>query len=350
MAENKAGTREKIKTVLQKIAFFFLHNWPWKLLSLFLAVCLWSALITSDDTLTREKVFNDVSINVLNGDTLRRNGLIIVSGLENLPTVRLQVNVPQRAYAGVTAANYNVRVDLSKVTGTGIQKLPIIASSTSAYGSVAEISMDSITVEVEEYSTRSRIPVRLNVSGSAPEGFYAGDARVDPSYVSISGPTSLINTVVRCVADYSMSMITPRYGLERTAVPFRLINAVGEEIDQTLITVTSESVNLDSMTVEQMLYTAKELVINTTDLLTGSPAAGYVVKRISAEPSVLTAAGTEHLISQLNELHLIEYIDQAIDISGSTATLHRSIRLSRSTDIAHLSSDTILLTVEIVKE
>lgn len=59
-----------------------IHNWGWKLLSFLLAVCLWAGLITQDPNLTRERRFTDVPITLTNQETLRRNGLIVLSGLE----------------------------------------------------------------------------------------------------------------------------------------------------------------------------------------------------------------------------------------------------------------------------
>ena len=341
-----------LRSLGQKLLFLLTHNWQWKLISLLIAVCLWSGLITQDGSLTREKIFSDVSLNVLNADTLRRNGYIIVSGLDNLPSVRMRVDVPQRVYNSVTAANYNVRVDLSRIREAGEQKLNVIATSSTTYGTVTEISVATITVQVEKYVTINRIPVRLNVSGEAPEGFYASDARVDPSYVVISGPESLAGSVVRCVADYNMSILTPVSGTERTAVPFRLVDANGNEVDRSLIDVTSESVLLSSMVVEQTLYKAKTLVINTTDLTAGKPADGYVIKRITTEPSMLTVAGTDQFMSTLNELHLVEYLDadQFINVTGATDEIKRKIRLVKNDNIAYFSSDTILVVVEIAAE
>ena len=46
------------------------HNLGWKLLALFLAVALWAGLITQDPTLTREKTFSDVQVNITGSDTL----------------------------------------------------------------------------------------------------------------------------------------------------------------------------------------------------------------------------------------------------------------------------------------
>ena len=336
-----------LKKILKKTAAFLTHNWQWKLLSLVVAVCLWSGLITQDDTLTREKIFTDVVINVTNADTLRRNGFIIVSGLDNLPTVRIRADVPQKNYNTVSASNYNLRVDLSRVREPGEQTLQVLSSSSSNYGSVTDISVESVTVQVDEYITRSRIPVRLNTTGSIPAGFYAGEAQVDPAYVVVSGPKSLIENVVRCVADYDLSMLSSQSGTERTAVPFRLVDGNGEDMDSALIDVTSQSVSLDSIIVSQTLYTKKTLVINTSDLTVGTPAEGYVIRRVSAEPATLLAAGKDLYIESLGELHLAEFTDQQIDVSGMSTSVTRNISLLKPSDIVHFSSDSVIVTVEI---
>ena len=336
-----------VKQLLNKFIALFTHNWPWKLLSLVLAICLWSGLITQDGSLSREKVFTDVPISAVNADTLRRNGFIIVSGLDDLPTARLTVDVPQKNYNTVTAGNYNLRVDLSRIREAGEQTLPVLSSSTSTYGTVTSISVESITVQVEEYVSRSRIPVRLNSAGMLPSGFYGSDPQVDPSFVMVSGPKSLVDSVVRCVADYNLSAVTPSSGTERTAVPFRLLDSAGEEISSSLIDVTSQSVSLDSITVSQTLYIAKSLVINTADLVTGVPQEGCSIKRISAEPATVVAAGKDAFINSLNELHIAEYIDQPIDVSGMGATLTRNVSLIKPSDIVYFGNDTIMITVEI---
>ena len=100
----RPSLRKALKGAPQRLWRLIYHNWPWKLLALFLALCLWAGLITQDPTLTRERVFTDVTVSVVGADTLRRNsGLIVLSGLEdeNL-TARLRVDVPQREYNTVT--------------------------------------------------------------------------------------------------------------------------------------------------------------------------------------------------------------------------------------------------------
>ena len=258
--------------------------------------------------------------------------------------------MPQKNYNNISAYNYNLRIDLSRIRDTGEQTLPVQFSSSTTYGTVTESSIESVTVQVEEYITRSRIPVRLNATGTVPSGFYAGDPQVDPSFVVVSGPKSLVEKVVRCIADYDLSILSPVSGTERTAVPFRLVDINGNEIDSSLIEVTSESVSLDSISVSQTLYTEKSLVINTSDLSVGTPAAGYVIKRISAEPATLQVAGSDLFINSLNEFHLVEFTDQQIDVSSLNTTVTRNISLNKISDISHYSSETIMVTVEIAQE
>ena len=151
----RPSLRKALKGAPQRLWRLIYHNWPWKLLALFLALCLWAGLITQDPTLTRERVFTDVTVSVVGADTLRRNsGLIILSGLEdeNL-TARLRVDVPQREYNTVTASNYNPRVDLTRITEAGEQTLRINTTSTSTYGTVRSISPETITVVVDQFVT-----------------------------------------------------------------------------------------------------------------------------------------------------------------------------------------------------
>ena len=94
-------------------------------------------------------------------------------------------------------------------------------------------------------------------------------------------------------------------------------------------------------------FREKSLVINTSDLVVGVPAEGYHIRRISAEPATLNAAGRDPLISSLNELHLAEYTDQQIDVTGLDTTITRNVSLNKTGDIVHYSADTVMVTVEI---
>ena len=326
-----------------------LHNWRWKLLSLMIAILLWGGLITQDDSLTREKTFSDVSISVTNAETLRRNGYIVVDGLDALPTLKMRVDVPQRVYNTVTSSNFNPRIDLSKIKAAGEQTVNVSYTSTTTYGIVTDISVDSVTLQVEEYISRSRIPVRLNVIGTLADNLFASTPSTDPLYVTVSGPRSHVESIVRCIVDYDLSLVS-NTGNERTAVPFKLVDAQGNVIDASLIEVTSESVLLDTILVEQNIYASKTLPINTVEITTGTPAGGYVIKSITVEPSSITVAGLNQWLEASDAFKLADFITEKISIEGASSTIHRSVRIVKNANTAHFSHDTLLVTIEIAAE
>lgn len=337
--DKTATAGELLKTVGRLVAY----RWPWKLLSIFLAVLLWGGLISQNTSLTREKNFQDVAINIINKDALQREGLIVVSGLEDLQPIRMRVDVPQRVYDTVTPSNYNVRVDLSRITDTGTQKLPVIYTSNTTYGNVTWLSVSEITVEVDNYITRRRIPVQLNETGTIPAGFFSTTPSVDPAMVNISGPRSIIQNVVRCVATYNNSLLSPAARTQFNAVPFKLYDNNDNAITSNLVEVTSESILLDSLLVEQTLYRLQPIAINRSGITTGQPAEGYVVTDIKIDPAMLNVAGSNELMETLTLLD----VDAPIDISGASDTLIRSVKVKRPEEAYHMSANAVYVTITI---
>ena len=327
------------------------HNWGWKLGCLIAAIFLWSGLIMQDGTLVRSKVFNDVTISVLNEDTLMRNGYTVVSGLdaEALSGLRMRVDVPQRVYETVQAANYNARIDLSRIRGTGKQTVQVLTTSSTTYGTVVDLSVNSIEVEVEEYVTRSRIPVRVSTTGKVQDGWYAAAATADPIYVAIAGPKSLVDSVVRCVVPYDLSELTYSAGTDRIALPFVLEDRQENEIPQDRITVTplNTSVRIDTITVEQTFYELVTLPVDVESLVSGKPANGYRIVSIDVEPSQVRAA-----FSDQTDLSAIESIRTSApaDIRGLSETRTFNVGLLRPTDAKYIGVTAVTVTVEIEPE
>lgn len=337
-SENRLAVRRFFKALT--------HRWGWKVSSLLIALALWAGLITQNDSLMREKVFTNVPVNIVNAAALQRNGLIVVDGLDDLGDVRIRVDVPQRNYTNVTAANYNVRIDLSQITRAGEQQVNLTSTSTSTYGAVTDISVKQVTVKVEEYVTRSRIPVRVEASGAAPEGFYTTSASVDPAMVTISGPESVVSSVARCVALYDMSLLQPIAGTERTAAPFMLYDRNNVEVDRSLVTVTNESVVMDSIIIEQTLYPSITVSLEKIGVVKGKPAKGYRVESVTVSPESIRIAGAD-LGSALGETF---YLAGAVDITGANESLTRSLSIMRPSGVVYMSTDVANVTVRIVPD
>lgn len=340
----QAPQNNKWKEILQTLLRVLRNNWPFKLLALLISIALWSGLITQDPNLTRERVFEDVKITIAGTDAIKRNGMIVTTNLEEvLGTARLEVDVPQMRYDAAAGGFFNVRVDLSRVTETGPQELKILTTNSATYGNVTSVTPQSVQIEVEEYITRSRIPVNVNAAGTMPEGYYAGTAQPDPPLVAVSGPKSLVDKIVQAEAVLELSGMPRREGNVRTAAPFYLLDEEGNRVESPLLSVTSESVLLDSVVVEQYIYSAKEMRISDLSIIAGKPADGYEIKSVSFTPDVVKAAGRATNLDLLDTL----YASSTVDVNEKTESFQQQLKVRRPTELIYLSADTITVEVEI---
>ncbi len=330
--------------ILRRIKKAMLNNWGWKLLCVGLAVLLWASIVSQDTNLTREKVIRNVPITIVNSSSLQRNGLIAVDGLEDLPEVTIRVQVPVRNYQSAGASNYTVRLDLAAVSGAGEQTVPLTAGSvTSGYGSITEIGGGSVTLQIEEYVTRSRVPVRIRTKGTVPEGYYANAATAEVNEVTVAGPASVINQVARCVALYTMPALKNGPGSEYTSSPIVLTSAQDEELDMSFVTVSVDSWGIEAITVQQTFYPMQQLEVATLGVVTGTPKKGYEIKNVNYSPSTVSVADMD-LASHTGDYI---YLDGTVDVSGKEATVMMPVRVSRPGGFVYISTDIIYVTVEI---
>ncbi|MBQ7305604.1 MAG: hypothetical protein IJW85_05290, partial [Clostridia bacterium] len=332
------------KTILLTLWQMLSKNWGFKLLALLVAIALWAGLITQDPSLTREKIFNDVTISVTGSETIKRNGMIVTSDLDELlQGAQLQVDVPQMQYSNANASTFNARIDLSRVNTTGVQEIKVLTTNSVAYGTVRQVIPSTLEIEVDEYVTRYRIPMNVNIIGEAPAGYYAGTAQPDPPMVAVSGPKTLVEQIVRAEAVLDLSSLPAREGTMRVASAFYLLDEQGNAVESDLLSVTSESVLLDSVVVELTMYATKEMDISGLSMIKGEPEEGYEVKSVSYTPTVIRAAGRSINLDLLDTL----YASSAVDVTGKTASLQQQVRVRRPTELIYLSADTVTVEVEI---
>ena len=330
--------------ILRRIRSILLDNWGAKLLSIIIALALWAGLITQDPTLTREKQFTDVAVTVNGQESLKRNGYIVLEDLDEvLDGVTMRVSVPQAQYTAATASNYSVRIELSRISEVGEQSVKILSSNTATYGTVNEIEPSSVTLTVDEYVTRYRIPVTVVKEGEVPEGYYATEPTTDPPTVAVSGPKTLVSQIVSAQVVVDQSTLPAQEGTVRRAVAFTLVDEQGAAIQSDLLEVTGSSVLLDTIIVEQTVYSQRVVDLSTLGLVVGEPAEGYEVKGVYISPGSITIAGRAAVIEELNLL----YADGTVNISGMTESVNKALKVRQPATVKYVSTDTVTVAVEI---
>ena len=307
-----------------------------KILSVVLAIMLWSYIISSNENITRLKVHTGLQGYVSSQMTLDVNNLAMVSDpTAALSNITVEVEVPLASYAASTAENVQVFLDLSSVRTAGVQEVPIKA--TTAHGTIKRIYPATVTMEFESLDSRS-IPVNIRMEGTE-DGYWYNCARVNPSQITISGATSIVQDISSVTVITDVSGHTSSFS---TACRIELKDKEGNIIPAALLNKSSSSV---SIFIE--VYPTKELEVSSdyNDVIIGQVADGYEVESITIQPSTITVAAEAELLDDLDML-----IIDPIEIDSPTQTFTRRATISGLSDFKYISSEQVYVNVHIVEE
>ena len=125
----------------------FLTRLLWlKLLSLLLALVLWTYIISSTPSLTRTKLIENVSVTPSGANTLSAYTLAVSTDIftSYQNSVDVSVTVPQSQYPLLAARNIRVTPDFTGISSPGTYDVPLVATTT--YGTVSKITPSTISV------------------------------------------------------------------------------------------------------------------------------------------------------------------------------------------------------------
>lgn len=345
MSETKKNNfKDFLQTLVKALKHLFLHNGWLKLIAILISVVLWAGLVSQDESITRDKTFQNVNVNITGAETLLSHGYIVVSDLNDiLSNVSVVAAVPQMQYENAEASAYNVRLDLSRITGPGEQEVRILSSSSSTYGKVVSTNPSTVIVNVEDYIIRQRIPVSVSVEGKEPEGWYMSQPTVDTNLIAVSGPRSLVQTISRARVFIQREDIEWKEGQIVTSAEIKLYNRQGEEVNSRLLSMTINNMQIDSVVVEMSIlpmvtYETSELV-----QVNGKAAEGYQAN-VKISPETIWVAARQEVLDQMDGLLLEK---NSVNVEGLDETTVLQLKVQKPSDDAVLSNDTVTVTIEI---
>ncbi|MBR1819992.1 MAG: hypothetical protein IJ769_00040 [Clostridia bacterium] len=327
---------KKLPRPLRWIIGSLSNNLGYKLLSLLLAILLWNYVITTNTSITRVKTLYGLTGSVNGQSTLNSNQLALTEDPTGaLSGLTVTVEAPQADYSKVSSGNVQVMLDLSSVRNTGTQEVPLRATST--YGRVRSISPQSLTLTFENLDSRN-VTVNPVIEGEA-EGYWYNVGRSNPSLLTVSGAASVVQSIASARVNVDVT------GMNSSAVkvlPYTLLDADGNEISQTMLnrSTSSISVSLD-------IYPYRDIPFTTdvASLVTGQPAAGYVVDSVSIQPESIQVAADQELLDSLTELMI-----DPVSVNGASQSFSARATVSQLSDFKNVSSEQVYVNVNIVEE
>lgn len=293
-----------------KMTRFFERNITLKIISIAIALVLWSMTPSNRDPL-RDMSFRDIPIRIENQQKLSENGLMISSEMPD--TYSFDIRAKSSMVRYIDKSKIVAIVDLSDINKTGEQSVNV---EISGLPSNIEIkSLPDIKINVERVVSKT-VPVIPKVSEKDSVEFGKRYYEINPRFVEVRGPESLIRTAA--YAQVVINLGTKNKKIERSLM-VELFNEDDEIIAPDFITINPEYCVVT-------VYPNKTVRIEPQ--ITGEPAEGFVVMGQEIKPGEIAISGEPEVLEAIDTL-----TTEVLDIQGATENIVKELELQQHEDI-----------------
>lgn len=322
---------------MKKMKKIVTHNLAIKIFALIVACFVWRAVGEISDPVVTV-IYRDIAVTMLNEELVTDAGKVYQVS-DNTLLVDVQVTAKTSVQERISKDDIIATADFEDILLSELVPVNIIIAGYE-YSSLVSVSvsLSNIVVFIED-STSEIFPIVPSASGELDTIYALGEMNVSPETVTINGPESLVDSIVRVEGKVSITGITEDSVLNGELILYDEDNSV---IDQTLLTIQLNS-ELE-IAVEVLDTKSVELEWSTS----GEPRSGYEVASIISEPTEIIVAGKKE------DLELIDNISisgEAIDVTGKSGKIELAIDITEyipeNISLYDGNSSTIAVTVQI---
>lgn len=304
---------------MTRLLTVIVHNWPLKLAAVGLATLLYGGLVLSQSTLEFHGVITVTPVG-------QPDDTFLLTAVEPVTTVRYF------APSGVRpiATTFEATIDLSGVpAGSGPRLVPIVVTSLDDRITVISSEPDVMTVELDSLTTMT-VPVVVE-HGTVPDGLELGDTFVEPASVKVSGPTSVVGSVVAARADVAIQASGIDVDQDVRLTP---IDQLGDSVSPVDISPPTARVTIPVFTDRQ------SRTLPVRPVVTGTPAAGFEIASITVVPSVVTVEGDGDQLAALDGIDT-----EPVSVSGLSSDQTTNAKLDPPTGVVPLDGAGVDITI-----
>lgn len=226
-------------------------------------------------------------------------------------TVELQISAEPNLWQKLSTNSFTAYVDLGGLE-SGTYELEVNVTCNVADVQILNKKPSKIFVQLEEIS-RKKIPVIQKVEGNAAEGMVAGAIVFNPAEVEVSGPKSQVENISNAIAEIRLNGESADF--EKDSSLIALDNS-GNEIPDLSFSPSKVKAGVS------IVKGANNKTVGIKVNLSGSPAEGYYIEKLSTSPSTINITGQSSILSNLNFIET-----QNFDISGVSNSFERELLL-----------------------
>lgn len=299
------------------------------LLALILGVSVWVSAVSAADPNEVRAYPEPIPLEVIGQDP----SLIITSEIP--PTVEVSLRAPRSVWESLIARDNSVRavMDLTGLSaGEHTRDIQIMVDMR-PYQLVLK-NPTTITVVLESVATRT-FPVSLSLSGQPAAGYQVGEAAMDLTEITVSGPDSIVQQATRARVPVNLDGV--REGIDE-AVPVQVLD--GQDAIVRGLTITPESVHVTVPISQQGGF--RDVAVKV--VVQGQQAPGYRIENISVFPPIVTVfAEDPELVNQLPGI--VE--TQPLDLQDRKEDVSTRLSLDLPENITIVGTQTVQVQVSI---
>ena len=298
-----------IGRLAQRLAGAIVHNWPLKLAAIGLATFLYAGFVASQDS----NIYpGPVPVTPVN----QPPGTVLVNQLADIEQIQY---IAPSDLGRLRAEDFRATVDLSGLPADGSSaRVRVDVRPVDPRVTILAIRPPSIIVTLDQKVTK-QVQVTV-IQSPPPDGLQVGQTVVTPSSVDVSGPSSAVNRVVE--ARVTVTIDSSGVNVDRDVSP--------EAVDDGGQTVPGVELSPASVRVEIPVYqNLQNKTVPVNPIVTGTPAAGFRVDRVSVDPLVVSVAGDQDQLAGL-----LTADTAPVSVSGATSDVTSNVAYALPTGVS----------------
>ena len=306
------------------------NNWRSLIWALALSLSVWIAAVTSADPDEQHAYEKPVVVEIVGQDP----GLVILG--EVPASVEVTLRAPQSVWNRINAQETPLHavLDLSGL-GAGEHSIPLQVQITERPVLIVSFSPSTFQITLEPLVSRV-FPLDITLNGQPAIGYQAGEPKLDPVRVRVSGAQSLVDRVrrVRVVININGT----REGIDQ-AIEVQVLDENNQPLQGLTVSPASAQVTLPVSQQGGYRDVAVKVVIK------GQVASGYLLNNLSVFPPVVTVYSSDPTL--VNALPgVVE--TEPLDLRGASEGISTRLALKLPEGVSVVGEQNVQVVVGIV--
>ena len=309
--------------MMHRLSSMFRRNLPAKIIALLVATVLWVV------------VMNDQNPAIEGSFTVQLATVGAPSGYKitkSEDAVKIRVRGPRSLFVSAESSDFKAYVDLTGATD-GAQECKVETVLPQGFELVS-VTPETVTFTLDKLSEK-QMRADIIVTGSSAQGTTVAKVTQTTQTVTIAGPQSALDSVVRVVGYVGLAGNNTDFDLD---VPLTALNADGRQVPDVKVIPASTQVSV------QLARGLTKKVVTVHPVLTNSLPEGLELGDVRTDPMKIEIAGDSAAIENLSSVDT-----ESIDLSKLAKTTKSTVKLHLPDGVT-VTNPEVTVSIEVAKK